>query len=190
MRKIILSIPITLDGFIEGTHRELDWVIADDELHDFYTKLLQSADLLLFGRVTYELMKGYWPTATSDPQATESEKRFANTMNPMRKIVFSKTLKQVDWNTQVIDSFLPEVILDMKAQPGRNILLSGGATLAQAFLKHGLVDEYQPVIQPVAIGEGRALFGGIQEQIKLNYLWNQKFSSGAVAICYQLNSTK
>ena len=109
MRKIIFSIPVTLDGYIEGPHQDLNWVVADDELHDFYSQLLQSADLLIYGRVTYELMVNFWPTATSDPKATESITRFANTLNPMRKIVFSKTLDQVGWNTKVIHSFDPDM---------------------------------------------------------------------------------
>jgi len=185
MRRIIFSIPITLDGFIEGPKRELDWVIPDDELHDFYTGLLKNADLLIYGRVTYDLMASYWPTANSDPNATESMKRFANTLNPMRKIVFSKTLKQVGWNTQLLPSFSPEIIRELKAQPGSNILLSGGATMAQLFIKHGLVDEYQPVIQPVSIGKGNRLFEGIEEQLKLDYQWSKQFNSGAVALCYR-----
>jgi len=185
MRKIILSTPITVDGFIEGPHRELDWVVADDELHDFYTQLLLSGDLLLYGRVTYELMASYWPKANSDPRATDSMKRFAETLNPMRKIVFSKTLESADWNTQLIHSFVPEEIQAMKTQPGGNILLSGGATMAQAFIKHGLVDEYQLVVQPVAIGEGKALFGGLAYMHKLDFQWSRKFHSGAVVLCYR-----
>src|SRR4030043_1714799 len=95
MRKIIFSIPITLDGYIEGPHRELDWVIADDEVHDFYSDLLENIDLVLFGRVTYELMAGYWPTATNDPSLPAGMLRYANTINPMKKIVFSTTFKNV-----------------------------------------------------------------------------------------------
>jgi len=187
MRKIIFSIPITLDGFIEGPNRELDWVIPDDELHDFYTQLLQSADLLIYGRVAYELMVSYWPTANSDPNATESMKRFASALNPLRKIVFSTTMKQAGWNTQVMRTFSPDEIQRLKTQPGKDILLSGGATIAQVFFKHGLVDEYLPVVQPVAIGEGKALFAGLPEMLKLDFQWNRRFSSGAVALCYRMN---
>ena len=164
MRKLIFSIPISLDGYIEGPHRELDWVSADDELHDFASDLLQTADLLLYGRVTYELMVNYWPNASSDPTATESMKRFAKTLNPMRKIVYSKTLRQAGWNTQVVGALDPKEIYAMKFQSGGNILLSGGATLASAFFKLGLVDEYQPIVQPVAIGDGKRVFTGITKK--------------------------
>ncbi len=187
MRKIIFSIPVTLDGFIEGPHRELDWVIPDDELHDFAAQLMQSADLLIYGRVTYQLMASYWPTAASDPQATAAMKRFANTLNPMRKMVFSKTLKQVDWNTQLFSSFDPDAIRVLKEQEGGNILLSGGAIMAQEFFQHGLVDEYLPIIQPTAIGQGKSIFNGLQAMPKLDYQWNQPFSSGAVVLCYRVD---
>ena len=189
MRKIIFSIPITLDGFIEGPNRELDWVIADDDLHDFYSNLLEKADLILFGRITYELMLGYWPTAPTDPGITPAMLRYAETVNPMKKIVYSKTLKKVDWNAQLQEAFLPEEILNLKNQPGRDILLGGGATLAGLFIQHGLVDEYQLVVQPVAIGKGKALFRN-QDQLKLDYSWSRPFPSGAIALCYHPDGIK
>ena len=187
MRKIIFSIPVSLDGFIEGPQRELDWVIADDELHDFATNLLKDADLLLYGRVTYELMANYWPNAPSDPQATESMKRFANTLNPMRKIVFSRTLQQVDWNTQVRKKFDPDDVRFLKEQAGKNIALSGGAQIAAEFFKYGLVDEFVPIVQPVAIRRGKALFSGLQNLPKLAFQDSQRFGSGAVALRYRIN---
>jgi dihydrofolate reductase len=190
MRKITFSIPITLDGFIEGPHGELDWVMADDELLDFYTSLLENGDLLLYGRVTYELMASYWPTAAADPKATPGMQHFAHALNPMRKIVFSKSLKEVGWNTQIASAFIPEEIQAMKAQPGSTILLSGGASMAQAFFEHRLVDEYIPVIQPAALGNGKALFSGIMGMPKMDFQWSRRFSSGAVALCYRMNGSK
>ncbi len=187
MRKIIFSIPITLDGFIEGPNRELGWVIADDELHDYYTQLLHEADLLIYGRVTYELMVGYWPKAESDALATPGMKRFAQALNPMRKIVFTKTLKDPGWNTQVVAEFNPAHLQALKQQPGNSILLSGGASLASAFIEHGLVDEYRLLLQPVAIGQGKALFGGIKGQLALDFVESQRLASGVVALCYRSN---
>jgi dihydrofolate reductase len=185
MGKIILSNPITLDGFVEGPQRELDWVIADDELHDFYVELLHKADLLFYGRVTYELMVNYWPNAASDPNASAGEIRFANALNPMRKIVFSRTMKQVDWNTQVKSEVIPEEIIKIKSETKRDILLSGGPSLARIFINSGLVDEYQLVVQPVAIGEGNSLFRGIKSTLRMDFDWSRPFSSGAVALCYR-----
>ncbi len=187
MRKIKFSIPITIDGFIEGPQRELDWVIPDDELHDFATHLMLNADLLLYGRITYQLMAGYWPTATSDANATEAMKRFATALNPKRKIVYSTTLKQVDWNTQLVKQFDPEKVRQLKSEVGSDILLSGGAGMAQEFFNHGLVDEYIPVIQPTAIGKGKALFSEIKKLPALELMWSQRFQSGAVALGYRVN---
>jgi dihydrofolate reductase len=181
MRKVIFSINTTLDGFIEGPHQELDWVIADDEMHDFYSDLLNTGDLLLYGRVTYELMVNYWPSASNDPALPKGMLRFANTINPMKKVVFSKTLKNVGWNTQLLDTLIPDEIMKMKTQPG------GGASIAKVFILHGLIDEYQLVVHPVAIGEGTSLFGGITDMHKLDYLWCRPFQSGAVALCYRPN---
>ena len=185
MRRIIFSIPITLDGYIEGPNRELDWVIADDDLHDFYTNLLNTADLILYGRVTYELMLNYWPKAPYDTSIPASMVRFANTLNPISKVVFSKTLKNVGWNTKLVDSLMPDEIIKMKLEKGRDILLGGGASIAQAFMQHNLIDEFQLVVQPVAIGRGKPLFNGIHDMLKLNFIWSRPFHSGAIALCYR-----
>lgn len=185
MRKVILFIPLTLDGYIEGPHRERDWVIADDELHNFSTQLLENADLVLLGRVTYTLFVNYWPTATADPSISASMQHFARTLNPMQKIVFSNTLDNVGWNSRIYTSVIPEEIKKIKDQPGGAIVLFGGATIVQAFIEHGLVDEYQLLLHPVAIGNGRPLFSGIQDVLKMNLLWSRPFQSGTVALCYQ-----
>ncbi|MGE5123935.1 MAG: dihydrofolate reductase family protein [Acidobacteriaceae bacterium] len=185
MRKIILSIPITLDGYIEGPHRELDWVNADDDLHDYFTQQLKNTDLLLFGRVAYELLASYWPNATSDPNLPRGMVDFANTINPLPKIVFSRTLEDAGWNTSIRRSIIPAEIVEMKNQPGKDIGLSGGASIAQAFLHHALVDEIRLMVQPVAIGNGKSLFGGLGDSLKLELLSQQAFESGAVALCYR-----
>jgi dihydrofolate reductase len=185
MRKVIFSIPITLDGFIEGPHRELDWVIADDDLHNYYARMLMNAGMIFYGRVTYELMASYWPTASNDPTIPESMLNFANALNPLPKIVFSKTLQHVGWNTTVMKAVIPEEINKMKSKPGGDIILGGGAWLAQTFIQNGLVDEIQLMVQPVVIGAGKALFKGMDRELKLNFKWSQTFQSGTVALCYQ-----
>lgn len=185
MRKIRFSIPITLDGYIEGPQHELDWVIADDELHDFYTDLLQNADLMLYGRLTYQLMQGFWPTASSDPDASPGMLRFAAALNPMRKLVFTRTLREAGWNTQIAPSLDISEINTLKSQPGADILLGGGASLAQQFMKLGLVDEYQLVVMPVVIGKGKALFQAVSGLPRMSLQWTRVFKSGAVVLCYR-----
>ncbi len=184
MRKVIFSINTTVDGFIEGPHQELDWTIADDDLHEYYAQLLKTAGIILFGRVTYELMVSYWPTASNDPNTTKSELNFANALNPLPKIVYSNTLQTVGWNTTVLKAVIPADINKLKTVPGGDILLSG-ATLAQTFFRNGLVDEIEMVIHPVALGAGKSLFRGIDPGMKLKYLRSQVFKSGAVALRYQ-----
>jgi dihydrofolate reductase len=187
MAKIILSTPVTLDGFIEGPHRELDWVVADDDLHDFYADLLANAELIIYGRITYELMVSYWPIASTDPHATPGMLRFAEALNPKPKLVYSTTLQNAGWNTRVEHQILPDEILKLKAEVRGNILLGGGASLAHTFIQHGLIDEIQLVLQPTAIGAGKPLFQGLEQGLKLKYQWNHPFPSGAVALSYLLD---
>jgi dihydrofolate reductase len=187
MRKIIFSINTSLDGYYEGPHKELDWSIADAELHDFYSDLLGGADLLIFGRVVYQMMLDYWPNAPSDPDATPSEKRFANTLNPKPKLVYSKTLRQVGWNTQLRNTFNPQEILGLKSQPGSYILVSSAA-MARVFFSHGLVDEYMPMIHPVVIGSGNAVFAGMTTLPRLETLESHRLASGAVSMRYSVQA--
>src|SRR5512142_1112775 len=118
MRKLIFSINITLDGFIDHTAG-----IADEELHDYFTGLLKIADLHLYGRKTYQLMAEYWPSAPSDPDIARSELDYANALNPMPKRVYSRTLQNVGWNTQVVNEVNASDIVRLKQMPGKNILL-------------------------------------------------------------------
>jgi dihydrofolate reductase len=185
MRRVIFSIPITIDGYIEGPNRELDWVIPDDELHDFYADMLRNSDLILYGRVTYELMLSYWPNAPSDPAVTAAMRRFAEALNPLPKVVYSTTLNTVDWNTRLVNHFDPEEVRRLKAQPGGTILLGGGATLARQFMEHKLIDEYQLMVMPAVIGSGNALFKNVAQGNKMNYQWSRTFTSGAVLLCYR-----
>jgi len=185
MRKAIMSIPITLDGVIEGPIHDLDWVIADDELHDFYSELLSNADLIFYGRITYELMANYWPSATSDNSLPKGMARFANALNPMQKIVFSKTLENVGWNTQISKAIDPDEIKRLKSQPGRDLLLGGGASITQTFLQNGLVDEFRLLVHPVLLGKGKSLFMGISETLKMEFLSKQPLRTGVIALCYR-----
>jgi dihydrofolate reductase len=111
--------------------------------------------------------------------------RFANALNPLPKIVFSRTMKQANWNTQVKSEVIPEEIIKIKSETKRDILLSGGPSLARIFINSGLVDEYQLVVQPVAIGEGNSLFRGIKDTLRMDFYWSHPFTSGAVALCYR-----
>jgi len=179
MRKLIFAINITVDGFADHTS-----VIADDELHDFYTDLLNSFDIILFGRKTYQLFESFWPTADKDPQSTKSMLRFADKINGLHKIVFSKTLHQVAWNnTKLVKDNVLEEITRLKQQPGKN-LSTGGISFSSSLMKAGLIDEFWFLVHPIVSGSGRRLFNEIDIKAKLKLLETQVFKSGVVAMHY------
>jgi len=157
MRKIIWMMSVSLDGFMEGPNRELDWHMVDDELHRHFNEQLGAMGAFLDGRVTYELMAGFWPTADTDPSSTPLMVEFARIWRDMPKIVYSGTLERADWNTTVVRDVVPEEVMELKAQPGGDLVL-GGADLAAAFLRHDLIDEYRVYVHPVIIGRGKPMF--------------------------------
>lgn len=180
MRKIIFSINNTLDGCADHTK-----VIADDELHEFYTDLLSDVDVILMGRKTYLLMEGFWPIVYEDRRSTKSMIGFANIFNPMHKIVFSNTLKEVNWqNSQLENRSLQEVISDLKDQGGKNIS-AGSLSIAIQLLKLNLIDEFWFVVQPIIGGNGNKLFEDFNDTRKLKFIDLKKFNSGVVGLHYQ-----
>jgi dihydrofolate reductase len=180
MRKLLAAINVSLDGYAD---HEIG--IADDELHDFFTNLLDNVDIILFGRVTYELMESYWPMAPNDPEATGSMIKFAHKINSMPKIVFSKTLKKVEWNnTKLIRNDFIKEIKKLKQQPGKNLSI-GGISVIQELTNEGLIDDYWILVHPLIIGKGRLLFDGINQSIKLKLINIKNFDSGVVVLHYQ-----
>jgi dihydrofolate reductase len=148
MRKIILSMSVSVDGFIEGPDRQIDWHMVDDELHSHFNEQLKAMGAFLNGRVTHELMAEFWPTADSDSSSTGPMVEFAGIWRDMPKIVFSRTLDQADWNTTIVRDVVVEEIMALKAQPGGDLAL-GGADLAAAFMQHDLIDEYRLYVHPI-----------------------------------------
>ncbi len=185
MRKIILQMNVSLDGCADHTV-----AIADDELHEFATRQLDSIDTLLFGRVTYQLMESYWPHAREDPQATGSMIEFADKFNPIPKIVFSKTLREAGGkNTRIISDNVIEEVIKLKRQPGKNLSI-GGISICREFMKQGLIDEYLLLVQPVIWGEGRRLFEGLEGRINLKLIDTKTFTSGVVVLRYASGNSK
>jgi dihydrofolate reductase len=185
MRKVVWSTPISLDGFVEGPNG-LDWVIADAELHELATAEEQAADLMLFGRVTYQLFVDYWPTAAADPANPPYVIDYANAINraELKKIVYSKTLDKVGWNAQLVRELIPGDIAAMKAQPGKDIIVAGptlGSTLAQ----WGLVDVFELLVHPVVLGSGKRMFQDIQRRLDLKLAKSWTFQSGVVVLNYR-----
>ena len=175
---------VSLDGFIEGPNRELDWHMVDDELHGHFNEVLSAMDAFLSGRVTYELMAGFWPTADTDPSSTRPMVEFARIWRDKPKIVFSRTLERADWNTTVVRDVAADQIMELKAQPGGDLVL-GGADIAAAFMRQDLIDEYRLYVHPVVIGRGKPLFPASDTKINLQLAETRTFGNGVVLLRYQ-----
>jgi dihydrofolate reductase len=175
---------VSLDGFIAGPHGELDWHLVDDELHSHFNEQLSGMGAFLNGRVMYELMAGFWPTADADPASTKPMVEFARIWRDMPKIVFSGTLERTDWNTVVVREVVADEILALKAQPGGDLVL-GGADLAAAFMRHDLIDEYRLYVHPVVIGRGKPLFQAADAKIDLQLAETRTFGNGVVLLRYE-----
>lgn len=184
LRKIILMMSVSLDGYIEGPERQIDWHRVDDELHRHFNDELRTMGGFLHGRVTYELMAGVWPTAGADPASTAPMREFAGIWLDMPKYVFSRTLERADWNTAVVRDVVPEEILALKARPGGDLAL-GGADLAAAFLRHDLVDEFRVYVHPVLIGRGKPLFPPSDALVPLRLAGSRAFGNGVVLLRYE-----
>jgi dihydrofolate reductase len=180
MRNVIFAINITLDGCCDHTK-----TIAEEELFDHYTLLLRDADLLVYGRKTYQLMVPYWPDVAKDPSSTKADKEFAQTFVSKNKIVFSRSLDSAeDKNTKIVRTNLRDEILKLKQEPGKHILV-GGVDIPSQLIKLGLVDEYRFVVQPIIAGEGRRLLEGISmEKLQLKLVESKILKSGGVALRY------
>jgi dihydrofolate reductase len=184
MRKIILLMSISLDGFIEGPDRQIDWHLVDDELHSHLNEQLKAMGAFLNGRVTYELMAAFWPTADTDPSSTGPMAEFAGIWRDMPKIVFSRTLERAGWNTTIVRDVVVEEIMALKARPGGDLAL-GGADLAATFMQHDLIDEYRLYVHPVVIGRGKPLFRASDAKIHLRLAETRTFGNGVVLLRYQ-----
>ena len=181
MRNIIFAINITLDGCCDHTKQ-----LADDETHEYFTKLLQEVDLLVFGRKTYELMVPFWPEVARNQSMTRAENEFARVFDSKSKIVFSRTLPGVeDRNTKVVGSDLQGEIRKLKQEPGKDVLI-GGVDIPSQLIELGLVDEYRFVVGPVVAGDGRRLLEhvSLREGLHLRFVDSKFFKSGCVALRY------
>ena len=180
MRKIIAAINMTLDGFCDHTAG-----IADDELHEHYNELLRSAGTLLYGRITYQLMESYWPTIVKNPTGNKPEDEFAVLIDNIPKIVFSRTLKDVDWkNTKLKKEVVKAEISELKHQADKDIL-AGSPGLIAAFTQLGLIDEYQLAVHPIILGKGLPLFKNVKDRVNLKLLKTKTFGSGVTVLYYK-----
>ncbi|GAA3235125.1 dihydrofolate reductase family protein [Actinocorallia longicatena] len=157
MRKIIHWVHTSVDGFVSGPGGAFDWASLGPELADYSEALLERADTLLYGRVVWEMMAAHWPEADKR-SSDEHSRKFAPAWRSMPKIVFSNTLEKDEWADRIIGGDIAAAVREIKAQPGRDLLLTGGSGLAASLTEHGLIDEYHIAVHPVVLGGGTPLF--------------------------------
>ena len=181
MRNLIFGINITLDGCCDHTNQ-----FTDEETHEYWTGILREADLLVYGRKTYELMVPFWPEVAKNQSMTKALNEFARVFDSINRVVFSRSLDSVeDRNTRIVRGNLHDEIVKLKQEQGKNILI-GGVSLPSQLIQLGLVDEYRFVIGPVIAGEGRRLLDGVslREKLQLKLVESKIFKSGCVALHY------
>jgi dihydrofolate reductase len=176
---------VSLDGFIEDRNGDLNWSYPDEDLHKHFNDLESTIDLHLYGRRLYENMAAYWPTADENPSAPRVEIEYARIWKSMPKIVFSKTMDQVGWNSRLVRGNIAEEVNRLKEQPGKDMSV-GGAELASTFMQLGLIDEYWLYVHPVVLGGGKPMFRPLHIKINLLLVETRRFGSGVVLLRYQL----
>ena len=189
MRKIIVTMWTTLDGYVAGPNGEMDWIseLYDEAMGTYEYNLVSSADTLLLGRGTYQSFAGSWPYVPDNPDAPEGEKAYARKVNAMRKLVFSRTLESVEWNNStLVKEVIPEDIERLKRELGRDMVIYGSVSLVQTLTNLGLIDEYQILVHPVLLGGGNPLFQDIKHETKLKLVETRAHPSGVVLLTYQL----
>jgi dihydrofolate reductase len=182
MRKVIAFENVTLDGLFAGPNGEIDWFKRKEEMAKYAINQAARGNTILLGRVTYELMASYWPSAsppTEDPLLIDR-------MNNLPKIVFSKTLEKAQWkNTRLIKDNIAEETQKMKQQPGKDMVILGSGSIVQIFTNLGLIDEYQLLVHPVVLGSGKPLFKNIKESLNLKLVKTKTFKNGVILLLYQ-----
>src|SRR5262245_35157460 len=182
MRKVGVFNLVTLDGYLSGQGGDISWHRVDKEFQKYAEENSNSGNTLLFGRVTYEMMAGYWPSS----DALKTDPIIAQGMNSSPKIVFSRTLKKADWaNTRLVKDDMIGEVRKLKQQSGKDLTVLGSGSVVAQLAQAGLIDEYQILLNPVVLGKGKTMFEGIEGQPALKLIKTQTFGNGNVLLCYE-----
>ncbi|MEP6793286.1 MAG: dihydrofolate reductase family protein [Saprospiraceae bacterium] len=191
MRKIISFMHISLDGFVAGPNGEMDWIKVDEEIFDHVGKRIRKGDTALYGRVTFQMMENYWPTAGDKPTATSHEIEHSKWYSKVHKVVLSKTMKDADLpNTKIIHDNLSDRINEIKQSRNggsEDILLFGSPTATHSLIQLNLIDGYWLFVNPIILGRGISLFTDIKDKIKLNLLTTRQFTCGVTELNYTVD---
>jgi dihydrofolate reductase len=181
--KLIYSLNVSLDGFVETPDHSLAWANVDDELHTWFNDQARGLAASLYGRRMYELMSSYWPTGATDPDASEPMREFARIWAATPRIVFSSTLDSVDFNSRLVRGDIGEELARLRKEFDGDMDV-GGATLAASFIRRGLVDEYRLLVHPVVLGAGTPFLPELESPIPLRLTETRRFSAGVVYLGY------
>jgi len=188
MRRIISFVHISLDGFVAGPNGEMNWIKVDEEIFDHVGKRVSQTDTALYGRVTYEMMESYWPTAGDEPDASKHDIEHSKWYKNAKKIVLSRTMKDADIpDTTIISDNLADRINEIKQSVNggsEDILVFGSPTATHALIQQNLIDGYWLFVNPVILGEGVPLFKNIKDKVKLKLLTSHQFTSGVTELSY------
>ena len=187
MRKIVSFVHLSLDGFVSTADGGLNWVSLSEELFDYVGQRIQQTDTALYGRVTYQMMEGYWPTAAAQPNASKHDHEHSRWYKTARKIVLSKTLDDKNLgHTKIVRDHLSEEINQLKQEVGSEVLLFGSPSATHTLMAENLIDEYWLFIHPVLLGQGVPLFKNIKDRTKLKLITSKTFASGVVCMHYEV----
>jgi dihydrofolate reductase len=185
MRKLAVFSQVSLDGYFADTNGDIGWLnkgAKDAEFDAFVEDNANAGGVLVFGRITYEMMTGYWPT----PYAIENNPVVAERMNNLPKVVFSRTLDEASWsNTKLVKTGMAAEIRKMKKESGPDIAILGSGSVVSQLAQEGLIDEYQIVVNPVVLGNGKTAFDGIKQNLTLKLTKTRTFGNGNVFLCYK-----
>ena len=193
MRKIISFMHISLDGFVAGPNREMNWIKVDEEIFDHVGKRISEGDTALYGRVTYQMMEGYWPTAADKPNASKHDIDHSKWYSKVHKVVLSKTMKDSGLGyTTIISDNLSDRINEIKQKGDNGILLFGSPTATHSLMKLNLIDGYWLFVNPIILGHGILLFADInpdsyRDKIKLNLVSTRPFTCGVTELNYTVD---
>jgi len=186
MRKVVLFMHTSLDGFVAGSNGEMDWINVDEDIFEYAGKQTDQADTALYGRVTYQMMDSYWPTAGDQPTASKHDKQHSSWYNKVAKVVLSRTMEGANLpNVRIINNNLSEEITRLKQATGKDILIFGSPSAAHSLMAENLIDDYWLFINPVLLGYGIPLFKGISDKTKLKLVTSNAFSSGVIGLQYE-----
>ena len=186
MRKLVLFMHTSLDGFVAGSKGEMDWINVSEDIFDYAGQRTNEADAALYGRVTYHMMESYWPTAADQPKATKHDIEHSQWYNTVAKVVLSRTMTGTpSANTKIIAGNLKAEITQLKQADGKDILMFGSPTAAHSLMAENLIDDYWLFINPVLLGQGIPLFNDVKDRVALKLLASNVFSSGVVCLHYE-----